>query len=128
MKAVILAGGRGTRLQEETDVIPKPMVRVGGIPLIEHIMRIYAAHGVSDFVVALGYRGEIIKEYFARRHLQRPDLTIEMRDRTVDVQPSAPNPWDGWRVHLIDTGQDTQTGGRIGRLREWLVGDTFCLT
>lgn len=129
MKAVILAGGRGTRLQEETDVIPKPMVRVGGIPLIEHIMRIYAAHGVSEFVVALGYRGEVIKEYFTGHYLQRRDLTVEMHGGIVEMHPSRDDEdWDHWRVHLIDTGLDTMTGGRIRRLRDWLSDGTFCLT
>ena len=129
MKAVILAGGRGTRLQEETDVIPKPMVRVGGIPLIEHIMRIYAVNGVSEFVVALGYRGELIKDYFANHYLQRRDLTVEMRDGAVEMHPTHEDAlWDNWRIHLIDTGLDTMTGGRIRRLREWLADDTFCLT
>lgn len=129
MKAVILAGGRGTRLQEETDVIPKPMVRVGGIPLIEHIMRIYAANGISEFVVALGYRGEVIKEYFANHYLQRRDLTVEMHGGLVEMHPSQDDEyWNNWRIHLIDTGMDTMTGGRIRRLRDWLSDDTFCLT
>lgn len=129
MKAVILAGGRGTRLQEETDVIPKPMVRVGGIPLVEHIMRIYAANGISEFIVALGYRGEVIKEYFASHYLQRRDLTVEMRRGLVEMHPSPDDEyWNDWRIHLIDTGRDTMTGGRLGRLREWLSDGTFCLT
>lgn len=129
MKAVLLAGGRGTRLQEETDVIPKPMVRVGGIPIIEHIMRIYAAHGISEFVVALGYRGEVIKRYFADHHLQRRDLTVELHDGRVEMHPAA-NGGDGidWRIHLIDTGLDSMTGGRLARLREWLGDETFCVT
>lgn len=129
MKAVILAGGRGTRLQEETDIIPKPMVQVGGLPLIEHIMRIYAAHHIREFVVALGYRGEVIKQYFANHYLQRGDLTVELRNGLVEMHPSRDDEyWDGWRIHLIDTGLDTMTGGRLGRLREWLEDDTFCLT
>lgn len=129
MKAVILAGGRGTRLQEETDVIPKPMVRVGGIPLIEHIMRIYAANGVSEFVVALGYRGEVIKEYFASHYLQRRDLTVEMHRGLVEMHPTKDDEyWNNWRIHLIDTGLETMTGGRIRRLRDWLSDGTFCLT
>ncbi len=128
MRAVILAGGRGTRLQEETDVIPKPMVRVGGLPLIEHIMRIYAAHGIAEFVVALGYRGDIIKSYFAEHALMRRDFTVDLATGATEAHPEQDGDWNGWRIHLVDTGLETATGGRIARLRDWVGDETFCLT
>ena len=128
MKAVILAGGRGTRLQEETDVIPKPMVRVGGLPLIEHIMRTYAAHGVTEFVVALGYRGDIVKSYFAEHSLMTRDFTVNLGTGHTEMHAHEGERWDDWRVHLVDTGLETMTGGRLRRLRAWIGNETFCMT
>jgi glucose-1-phosphate cytidylyltransferase len=125
MKTVILAGGLGTRLAEETELRPKPMVEIGGKPLLWHLMNIYSAHGVSEFIVALGYKGECIKEYFLNFYAFNNDLSIDLSrgDTTVHHgrQP-------GWKVHLVDTGLKTETGGRIKRLREWIGGETFMLT
>ncbi len=113
MKTIILSGGLGTRLSEETTLKPKPMVEIGGHPLLWHIMNIYAHHGFEEFVVALGYKGEVIKDYFTRFHLQGSDLTIDLAARSTTIHDGA-NP--RWKVHLIDTGSTTQTGGRIKRL------------
>src|SRR6185503_6273628 len=113
MKVVILAGGRGSRLSEETVAKPKPMVEIGGIPILVHIMNIYAAHGPEEFVIALGYRGDIIKDYFVNCRLRNSDLTIGMRAGQVSFANSAV---PDWTVHLVDTGQDTLTGGRVRRL------------
>ena len=126
MKAIILAGGLGSRLSEETTLRPKPMVEIGGKPILWHIMNIYAAHGVNEFIVALGYRGEVIKEYFLNFYAQNNDVT-------VDLATGASTIHDGrqpqWKVHLIDTGAQTQTGGRVKRLAKWLGNDeTFMLT
>lgn len=125
MKAVILAGGKGTRIAEETVTRPKPMVEIGGRPLLWHLMSIYAAQGVNDFVVACGYRGEFIKEYFASFFLHHSDFTINLKDGTRDLLgASAPD----WRVSVVDTGLETMTGGRIRRLRSLLAGETFMAT
>jgi glucose-1-phosphate cytidylyltransferase len=125
VKAVILAGGLGTRLSEETGVLPKPMVRIGGQPIIWHIMKLYAAHGIDDFVVCCGYRGEVIKEYFLTYAHRASDLTVDIGRNEVEVHRS---PEERWRVTLVDTGLETMTGGRIARVREHLGDDTFCLT
>jgi glucose-1-phosphate cytidylyltransferase len=126
MKAVILAGGRGTRLSEETGLRPKPMVEIGGRPILWHIMQIYAAHGVRDFVICLGYRGWQIKEFFLDYGRLSSDLTIDMATGTVEVLRPAT---EDWRVTLIDTGEDTQTGGRLRRVGHLLRDDdAFCLT
>jgi glucose-1-phosphate cytidylyltransferase len=126
MKAVILAGGRGTRLSEETGLRPKPMVEIGDQPILWHIMQIYAAHGITDFVICLGYRGWQIKEYFLNYARQISDLKIDLL--TGDVQVLRPA-MDPWQVTLIDTGQDTQTGGRLARVAHLLQDeDAFCLT
>lgn len=126
MKAVILAGGRGTRLSEETGLRPKPMVEIGGRPILWHIMKIYAAHGVTDFVICLGYRGWQIKEYFLNYGRLSSDLTIDLGTGTAEVLRPAAEPW---RVTLIDTGEDTQTGGRLARVGHLLQGEeAFCLT
>jgi len=126
MKAVILAGGRGTRLSEETGLRPKPMVEIGGRPILWHIMQIYAAHGVRDFVICLGYRGWQIKEFFLDYGRLSSDLTIDMATGTVEVLRPAT---EDWRVTLIDTGEDTQTGGRLKRVGHLLRDDdAFCLT
>jgi glucose-1-phosphate cytidylyltransferase len=126
MKAVILAGGRGTRLSEETVVRPKPLVEIGGRPIIWHIMNIYAHHGISDFVVCAGYKGYLLKEYFANLALHDSDVTVDLGKGEVHYHhpPRVP-----WRVTVADTGADTQTGGRVARVRDYLGGDEpFCLT
>ena len=125
MKVVILAGGKGTRIAEETTTRPKPMVEIGGRPILWHIMSIYAAHGFNDFIVACGYRGELIKEYFASFFLHHSDFVINLRDGSRDLL-TANGP--DWRVSVVDTGLDTMTGGRVRRLKG-LVGDgTFMVT
>jgi glucose-1-phosphate cytidylyltransferase len=124
VKAVILAGGLGSRLAEETDVTPKPMVEIGGLPILWHIMKIYAAAGFEEFLVALGYRAEVVKRYFLDYHNVRNDLTIT-GDGRVHVHDGHR---EDWRVHLIDTGIETQTGGRIKRLAAHLTDGTFMLT
>ncbi len=125
MKTVILAGGLGTRLAEETQIRPKPMVEIGGKPMLWHLMNIYAAHGFAEFIVALGYKGECIKDYFLNFYALNNDLTVDLcRGETIVHQKKQP----GWRVHLVDTGLDTDTGGRIKRLRDWIGNETFLLT
>lgn len=126
MKTIILAGGLGTRLAEETVVKPKPMVEVGGKPILWHLMNIYGAHGFHEFIVALGYKGEVIKEYFLNFHALNANLSVDLRTGHHTAQHQAPVPWN---VHLVDTGLQTQTGGRIKRLGSWLGDDeTFFLT
>lgn len=125
MKAVILAGGLGTRLSEETAVRPKPMVEVGGKPILWHIMKIYAAYGVTEFLVCLGYRGYVIKEYFANYFLHMGDVTFDLATGNAEVHQSAAEPW---KVTLIDTGEETMTGGRIKRVLPLLGDEDFCLT
>lgn len=120
MKAVILAGGLGTRLAEETVVRPKPMVEIGGHPILWHIMNIYAAHGVNEFIVALGYKGDVIKRYFMDFQSMNSDLTVDLDTGRLSLHGGKSVPW---RVHLVDTGLETQTGGRLRRLRPWLEGD-----
>ena len=124
MKAVILAGGLGTRLSEETSVRPKPMVEVGGNPILWHIMKIYAAHGITDFVICLGYRGEYIKEYFANYVLKRSDVTFDLANNKMSFHNSICEPWT---VTCIDTGAESMTGGRLRRVRH-LIDETFCFT
>jgi len=126
VKAVILAGGRGTRLSEETGLRPKPMVEIGGRPILWHIMKIYAAHGVRDFIICLGYRGWQIKEYFLNYALHASDIVVDLASRQVEVLRPAE---DSWRISLIDTGENTQTGGRLRRVGHLLAGeDAFCMT
>jgi glucose-1-phosphate cytidylyltransferase len=125
MKVVILAGGLGTRLAEETVVRPKPMVGIGDKPILWHIMSLYAAHGLNEFVVALGYKGEVIREYFLNYHALTHDLTVDLG--TGNAQIHGGDPID-WTVHLVDTGLNTQTGGRVKRLTDWIGDDTFMLT
>ena len=125
MKAVILAGGLGTRISEETLVRPKPMVDLGGRPVLWHIMKIYSTYGVNDFIVCCGYKGYMIKEYFANYSLHGSDITIDLKSNTVDVHQSTAEPW---KVTLIDTGQETQTGGRLKRVASYLDGEDFCFT
>lgn len=125
MKAVILAGGQGSRLMEETERRPKPMIEIGGHPILWHIMRHYAAHGVTDFVVCLGYLGYMVKEYFANYHLHRSDVTFDLARNEMVVHRQTAEPW---RVTLVDTGEETQTGGRVKRILEYIEEDDFCLT
>jgi len=125
VKAVILAGGLGSRLSEETTVKPKPMVEIGGMPILWHIMKIYAAHDVADFVVCLGYKGYVIKEWFANYALHASDVTFDLQTGEMEVHRSATEPW---RVTLVDTGEATSTGGRLKRVLPYVGGETFCLT
>jgi len=126
MKAVLLAGGLGTRLGEETSVRPKPMVEVGGMPILWHIMKIYEAGGVNDFVVCLGYKGYMIKEYFANYYRHTADITIDLRKNSMEVHHARSEPW---RITLVETGDDTMTGGRLKAVREYIGEDEpFCLT
>jgi glucose-1-phosphate cytidylyltransferase len=126
MKAVILAGGRGTRLAEETVVRPKPMVEVGGRPMLWHIMKMYAAHGIHDFVVCLGYKGVQIKEYFINYRLHDADVTVDLAAGECTFHRSQAEPW---RVTLVDTGENTETGGRLRRVAPYLAGEEdFCMT
>lgn len=125
MQAVILAGGFGTRLSEETGVRPKPMVEIGGRPILWHIMKTYAHHGVTDFVVCCGYKGHVIKEYFAQYFLQQSDVTFDLRTGSRTVHANAAEPW---RVTLVDTGAETMTGGRLRRVRDYLDDGPFCFT
>ncbi len=126
MKAVILAGGRGTRLAEETHLRPKPMVEIGGMPILWHIMKIYAAHGVSDFIICLGYKGWMIKEFFLNYRQNSSDLRIDLSSGQVEVLRPAAEPW---RVTLVDTGEESMTGGRLRRVGHYLRDEeAFCLT
>ncbi len=125
MKVVILAGGFGTRLSEETDIKPKPMVEVGGRPMLWHIMKIYSTYGFNDFVVCLGYKGYVIKEYFANYFLHMSDVTINLKDNNIEIHSVKAEPW---KVTLVDTGLDTMTGGRIKRIRNYIKDETFMLT
>ena len=126
MKAVILAGGLGTRLAEETTVRPKPMVEVGGKPVLWHILKSYSQHGINDFIICLGYRGYVIKEYFANYFLHMSDVTFDLAENRMEVCHRHCEPW---RVTLVDTGDQTQTGGRLKRVRDYLEGDEpFCFT
>ena len=126
MKAVILAGGLGTRLSEETNLKPKPMVEIGGKPIIWHIMKIYSAHGIHDFIICLGYKGYVIKEYFSNYFLHMSDVTIDMEKNQLTVHQNYAEPW---RVTLVDTGEKTMIGGRIKRIIPYVKeDDCFCLT
>jgi glucose-1-phosphate cytidylyltransferase len=126
MKAVILAGGLGTRISEETHLKPKPMIDIGGRPILWHIMKIYSAHGVNDFVICCGYRGYVIKEYFANYFLHMSDVTFDMENNRMEVHERKSEPW---RVTLVDTGEDTMTAGRLRRVAPYLEGEeSFCFT
>ena len=125
MKAVLLAGGLGTRISEETSIKPKPMVEIGGRPILWHIMKIYSAHGINDFVICCGYKGYVIKEYFANYFLHMSDVTFDMRFNQMNVHFGYAEPW---RVTLVDTGESTLTGGRLKRVREHVGNETFCFT
>lgn len=125
MKVVILAGGHGTRLSEETGVKPKPMVEVGGRPILWHIMKIYAAHGLTDFVICCGYKGEVIYQYFANYYMYSSDVTFDLKENALEIHRSDTEPW---RVTCLNTGLDTMTGGRIKRAIEFIGDETICLT
>jgi glucose-1-phosphate cytidylyltransferase len=126
MKAVILAGGLGTRLSEETGTRPKPMVEIGGRPILWHVLKIYSQHGISDFIICCGYKGYMIKEYFANYFLHMSDVTFDMRENRMHVHQSVAEPW---RVTLVDTGDNAGTGGRLRRVAPYLEGeDAFCMT
>jgi len=126
MKAVILAGGLGTRISEETSVRPKPMVEIGGKPLLWHIMKIYSAHGVNDFVICCGYKGYVIKEYFANYFLHMSDVTFDMEHNKMEVHQRYAEPW---KITLVDTGDETMTGGRLRRVKDYVKNEeSFCFT
>lgn len=126
MKAVILAGGLGTRISEETNLKPKPMIEIGGKPILWHIMKIYSHYGIHDFIICCGYKGYVIKEYFANYFLHMSDVTFDMQHNKMEVHHRYAEPW---RVTLVDTGEDTMTGGRLRRVAPYLQGeDAFCFT
>lgn len=125
MKAVILAGGFGTRLSEETQLKPKPMIEIGGKPILWHILKIYSAHGINEFIICLGYKGHVIKEYFADYSLNMSDVTFDMKNNKMEVHRNNIEPW---RVTLVETGMDTLTGGRLKRVRDYIGNETFCFT
>ena len=124
MKAVILAGGLGTRISEESTLRPKPMIEIGGMPILWHILKMYSAHGIHDFVICCGYKGYMIKEYFANYFLHMSDVTIDMSHNSIEVHQKKAEPW---KITLIDTGENTQTGGRLKRVAGYL-DDDFCMT
>lgn len=125
MKAVILAGGLGTRISEESHLRPKPMIEIGGKPILWHIMKMYSHHGVNDFVICLGYRGYMIKEYFSNYFLHTSDVTFCMRDNKMEIHQKFAEPW---KVTLVDTGDTTMTGGRLKRIASYIDDETFCFT
>ena len=125
MKLVVLAGGFGTRISEESAVRPKPMVEIGEKPILWHIMKLYAAHGIDEFVIAAGYKSYVIKEYFANYFLHTADVTFDLRNNAVTTHVSAA---EAWQVTVVDTGEGTMTGGRIKRVRDYIGDETFCLT
>jgi glucose-1-phosphate cytidylyltransferase len=126
MKAVILAGGLGTRLSEETHLKPKPMIEIGGKPILWHIMKMYSSHGINDFIICLGYKGYIVKEYFANYFLHMSDITFDMLKNSMQVHQNNVEPW---RVTLVDTGESTMTGGRLKRVADYLENEeAFCFT
>lgn len=125
MKVVLLAGGLGTRLSEETDLKPKPMVEIGGKPILWHIMKIYSHYGFNEFVICLGYKGYVIKEYFANYFLHQSDVTIDLQKNSLEIHQSKAEPW---KITLVDTGLNTMTGGRIKRVRDYVGNEAFMLT
>lgn len=125
MKAVILAGGYGTRISEETHLKPKPMIEIGGKPILWHIMKTYSHYGINDFVICLGYKGYMIKEYFANYYLHMSDVTFDMRDNNMKIHNNTSEPW---QVTLVDTGLETMTGGRLKRIKKYIENETFCFT
>src|SRR6202453_3568799 len=125
VKVVILCGGLGTRLREETEFRPKPMVEIGGRPILWHVMKTYSAHGINDFVVGLGYKGYVIKEYFANYFLHTSDVTFDLAKNSMQIHRNAA---ENWKVTLVETGEATQTGGRLKRVRDYLGNEDFCFT
>ena len=125
MKAIILAGGLGTRISEETHLKPKPMIEIGGKPILWHVMKLYSAHGIHDFIICCGYKGYIIKEYFANYFLHMSNVTFDLKRNSMDVHQNNAEPW---RVTLVDTGEQTMTGGRLKRVSEYLGDEDFCFT
>jgi glucose-1-phosphate cytidylyltransferase len=125
MQAVILAGGLGTRISEETHLKPKPMIDIGGRPILWHILKIYSAHGINDFIICAGYKGYVIKEYFANYFLHMSDVTFDMSRNSMEVHTRNAEPW---RVTVVDTGEETMTGGRLARVKPYLNDETFCFT
>ncbi len=125
MQAVILAGGLGTRISEETHLKPKPMIEIGGRPILWHILKIYSSHGINDFIICAGYKGYVIKEYFANYFLHMSDITFDMSRNSMEVHARNAEPW---RVTVVDTGDDTMTGGRLARVKPYLNDQTFCFT
>jgi glucose-1-phosphate cytidylyltransferase len=122
---VILAGGRGTRISEESHTKPKPMIEIGGRPILWHIMKMYSAHGINDFIICCGYRGYVIKEYFANYFLHQADVTLDLASNSMEIHNQKAEPW---KVTLVDTGLDTMTGGRLNRVRGFIGDEDFCLT
>ena len=125
MKVVILAGGRGTRISEETEVLPKPMVEIGGKPVIWHIMKLYSHYGFNDFIICLGYRGYMIKEYFSHYFMHMSDVTIDLSKNETKIHTTASEPW---KITLVDTGLETMTGGRLKRIKKYVGNQPFLLT
>ncbi|MBU1043321.1 MAG: glucose-1-phosphate cytidylyltransferase [Candidatus Omnitrophica bacterium] len=125
MKVVILCGGRGTRISEATESIPKPMIEIGGKPILWHIMKIYSSFGFNDFVLCLGYRGYVIKEYFSHYFLHMSDVTIDMNENKMEIHTTASEPW---KVTMVDTGINTMTGGRLKRIKKYIGNETFMMT
>jgi glucose-1-phosphate cytidylyltransferase len=125
MLAVILAGGLGTRISEETHLKPKPMIEIGGKPVLWHILKIYSAHGINDFIICVGYKGYVIKEYFANYFLHMSDVTFDIKNNRMEVHHKHA---ESWRVTVVDTGEETQTGGRLKRVRDYLKDEPFCFT
>lgn len=125
MKVVILAGGYGTRISEESNIKPKPMVEIGNNPIIWHIMKIYSSYGLNDFVICCGYKGYVLKEYFANYYMQSSDITIDLKKNEMSIHNTNSEPW---KVTLVDTGEGTMTGGRLKRVKDYLGDETFCLT
>jgi len=125
MKAVILAGGLGTRLSEESTIRPKPMVEIGGKPILWHIMKIYSSYGINEFIIACGYKSNVIKEYFANYALRKADVTFDLKNNSLKIHK---NGVEDWKITLVETGDQTMTGGRIKRVQEYIGNETFCLT
>ncbi len=125
MKVVILAGGLGTRISEETHLKPKPMVEIGGIPIIHHLMKIYSHYGLNEFIICLGYKGYLIKEYFINSYIHNSDLTVDLKTNEINFHNVKSEPW---KVSLINTGMNTMTGGRLLRIKDYLKNETFCMT
>jgi len=125
MKTIILAGGLGTRISEETHLKPKPMIEIGGRPILWHVLKVYSAHGINDFVICAGYKGYVIKEYFANYFLHMSDVTFDMKDNRMEVHHHRSEPW---RVTIVDTGDSTMTGGRLKRVRDYVGDEPFCFT